>query len=574
MSGYQHNQRPMRLVPIALLVAIFLTSTTGHAQETEPGFWGKLFGGGDTDAGARSGSANIAWKAELPPGLYDGDYQTCVRVSGAQRLDVGSAVVADFGQPVEVTGAAVYVVRSGEEGDLTGEFSGKSFRWFFGLGKVSELGTQASARVSRTSPRTTSEVKFEITGVSGVDADVCLTEMEVYGSPVGEDVAQAAKTGLAGNWTGEYSNAGKKEGSSVSDGYGQKGNTVYRTYVVQPAEQTGAYAIASCYNRSYAAACGTETYSVSPEGKIHANYSYGMLGHWGGESDLKQVGPDEIRGKWNYRGRYGGDVVWRRAKPQVSRVVLSSDVADDFDPGKKPGRVEKTYDGYWWSSASDMRGNRPKFNIAFYGKNLWGRHDIRVSPQLDADNLILSDLEYRCCGEIKGPQGDVVGLSTEVIVWAGAVPGRKTIFIDDVPIPFDFVVHGHPANVEEKEDKGEPKLVGLRAMDKKGTATKGLIQGEVFQIEAVFDKAHPDIWIAIEVGEENPTVTLDMPLGEKTSSTEGIVQPAPDTKDVFAASTRITLWRAEDQKVFLSDWMVIQEEGTTVSGSNRIADYD
>jgi hypothetical protein len=152
---------------IFLLASVLFTSTTGMAQEEEPGFLDRLFGSGKEASVPRADAANIAWKAELPPGLYDGDYSTCVAVAGSQRLNVESAVIVHFDRPAKITGAAVYVSRLSEEGDVSGEFLKEGFLWNSSLGKVSQLGTNATARVSPGSATTTSDLKFEITEISG-----------------------------------------------------------------------------------------------------------------------------------------------------------------------------------------------------------------------------------------------------------------------------------------------------------------------------------------------------------------------------------------------------------------------
>jgi hypothetical protein len=492
MSGYQHNHRSMRLGPIALLVAMFLASTTGHAQEAEPGFFGKLFGGGDIDAGAHHSSVNIAWKAQLPPGLYDGDYSTCVAVSGAQRLEVGSTVTAHFDLPARITGATVYVRRLSEEGDVSGKFLDEGFFWNSSLGKVSQLGTNASAGISIGSPSTTSDIQFEITEVSAADTNVCLTELDVYGSFEEEEDVPDRKTGLEGNWIVEYSDADTVR-NEVSFGY-------YTIWPAEDAATTGLWNYSTC-GVPGSSGCASGLFTVSPEGQIQHQHPYRFKGLWGAFSTAKQVGPDELRGRWHYQEAYGGAEVWRRARPQVSRVVLSSDVADDFDPGKRPGRVEKTYDGYWWSSASDMRANRPSFHITFYGKNLWGHHDIRITPRIDTDDLVQSDLEVRCCGEVHGAGRVVVGLRVEVLAWAGAVPGRKTLYVDDIAIPFDFLVHGHPQendviwpeDATTPEDlKDLPPKIEFVSVDKDQKVLTNVPVGIAFRIRLTFGNSHDE----------------------------------------------------------------------------------
>lgn len=451
MFEVRRGARHLKLASIFLLTGVLFASTASLAQEEKPGFFENLFGLGKELSVPRADARNIAWKAGLPAGLYDGDYSTCVAVTGAQRLDVGSTVIVHFDRPAKITGAAVFVRRLSEEGDVNGEFLDEGFFWNSSLGKVSQLGTNATARISAGSPPTTSDIKFVITEVSAADTNVCLTELDIYGSFEEEENAPVRKTGLEGNWIVEYSDAGKKAGTGTTYGYGEKGHTIFGTYSVWPTDDTasnGVWSSTSCVTRHDSYGCGDGSFTESPEGKINIQHGYGMFGLWGGESNLKQVGPDEIRGQWNYQEKYGGAEVWRRVQPEITRVVLSSKVADDYNPGDRPGRVEMTYDGYWWGPTSDMRANRPSFNFTIYGENLWGHRRIRIEPKSNSENIVEWDLELRGAGRIRvaghGPPSDVVGLSMEVLAWAGAVPGRKTLYIDDVAVPFDFIVHGHP----------------------------------------------------------------------------------------------------------------------------------
>jgi hypothetical protein len=257
-------------------------------------------------------------------------------------------------------------------------------------------------------------------------------------SELGDD-ASTAKTGLEGQWLVEYSDA-----DNQSD---NKTHGVYSLWPNEDTATTGIWNYTACdVPGTYHCTDGQIT--VSPEGVLQHQHAYGFKGLWGAYTTVKQVGPDELSGQWTYQDRYGGAEVWRRVHPEVTRVTLSSQVADDFDPSQRPGRVELTYDGYWWGPTSDMRANRPKFTVSIEGKNLWGRHNIRIEPRLDSANLLTSDLELLCCGRIHNPTAEITGLGMEVLAWAGAVPGRKTLYVDDVAIPFDFIVHGHPRENE------------------------------------------------------------------------------------------------------------------------------
>ncbi len=492
MLNCERYKRSLNFASAILATVVLFAPLSASAQDKELGFFERFFGRGDKAPAYRVGAENIAWKADLIPELYDGDYRTCVPIAASEKLEVGSTVMVHFDKPAKITGASVYIYRQSEEGDIKGRFLAKRFGWFSGIGRISNLGTNTQAGVTLGRPTTSSDLKFEINQIDGPDANVCLTEFEVYGSLKGEKKSSLPNAWLEGNWLGKYSNAN-----------GITGNTILRKYVVWPNEQTastGSWNIKSCYTPAYNAACGTEAYTISSEGKIHAQYSYGFMGHWGGEADLKQVAADEVRGRWNYQDRYGGAVVWKRVRPEITKVTLRSDVTDVYKLGTRPGRVEKTYDGYWWGASVSARANRPVFWVTVEGKNLWGRHHFRIEPESDLGDLVNSDIELRGPGQIKqagyGPPSDVVGLKIELLAWAGATPGRKILYVDDIAIPFDFVVHGYPGEKDivwpkdattPENLKEVPPKVEFVSTENEQTVLSAAPLGKPFRVRMTFD---------------------------------------------------------------------------------------
>ena len=475
---------------IILMACALFTSTTSMAQEEEPGLFDRLFdrlfGSGDEASVPLTETGNIAWKAALPPGLYDGDYRTCVPISDSERLGVESSVMVHFNSAAKIIGAAAFVRRLSEEGDVSGEFLVERLFWSSSLGEVSQLGTVATARVSPRSPITASDLKFVITEVAGADVNVCLTELEVYGSLPDEEDIPAQRAGLEGQWLVEYTNADSQT------------HALYSLWPSENSATAGIWNFSAC-NVPDSRHCSDGQLTVSPEGMIQHQHAYGFMGLWGAFTTVKQVGPDKFRGRWNYQDQYDGAEVWQRVRPEITNVTVGS---DDFNPRQRPGRVELTYDGYWWGPTVDQRANRPNFNITIYGKNLWGRHNTRIEPRSNSADLVTSDLELRCCGGLYGPSAEVIGLGMEVLAWAGAVPGRKTLYIDDIAIPFDFVVHGHPQSPEVmitfKEKKGDT----WRAVSPEGVG-----YGEPFKVEVVFREVPTETPVVVQLewdGEQEP----------------------------------------------------------------------
>jgi len=82
------------------------------------------------------------------------------------------------------------------------------------------------------------------------------------------------------------------------------------------------------------------------------------------------------------------------------------------------------------------------------------------------------------------------------------VPCRKTLYVDDIAIPFDFVVHGHPQSPEVmitfKEKKGDT----WRAVSPEGVG-----YGEPFKVEVVFREAPTETPVVVQLewdGEQEP----------------------------------------------------------------------
>ncbi len=189
----------------------------------------------------------------------------------------------------------------------------------------------------------------------------------------------------------------------------------------------------------------TITPVVSGNRSIEIEHPYFILGHWGGSSTVELVAPDKITGLWKYKDN-GGKEIWTKAAPKITRVKFLSDIDSEVTEGNV-GRVEKSYDSYWWSAAVDMRGNRPDFDIEIYGENLWGHHVIDLDGAVDLEPRGYSHMWDE---NALGRPGRIIGLKLEVVIWEQFVPGRKTLFIDGKKIPFDFVVKDYPDTLDAK----------------------------------------------------------------------------------------------------------------------------
>ena len=258
------------------------------------------------------------------------------------------------------------------------------------------------------------------------------------------------------------------------------------------------------------------TPKVSPNGRIEIEHPFFVLGHWGGESAVEPAGPDTITGSWSYHDA-GGAERWRRAIPKITRVKFISDVEHELDFDAGLGRVEKSYSDYWWGPSNDMRGNRPSFWVEVYGENLWGHHVANIVDEPDLEPLGSS---YIWDETADVPQ-HIVGLKFQIVIWPQFAPGRKTLLVDDMPIPFDLIVHGYA----EEESPFELRFV------RRDGAVYEEITGEVLPYGAAIAV---ELQFASDRDEAEKTVELEWDTGEDTSAEAEIVaKPVPQNPRLY-----------------------------------------
>jgi hypothetical protein len=79
--------------------------------------------------------------------------------------------------------------------------------------------------------------------------------------------------------------------------------------------------------------------------------------------------------------------------------------------------------------------------VKVYGTNLWGFHQLALPEtlglQLGPYSHIWRD------DQPTGNPDDLLGISFDVVVWPGATPGEKTLYIDGRPaVTFELNVEG------------------------------------------------------------------------------------------------------------------------------------
>lgn len=269
--------------------------------------------------------------------------------------------------------------------------------------------------------------------------------------------------------------------------------------------------------------------------------------------------PDVMAGEWIYKDQRG-PAVWRRGPSariqsvemgMAIRTDQGTYVSDRFGFGERPGRVERTHRvtcGY-----GQMRGNCDGFWIAIRGENFAGAQDLWIDP---ASHMEINKAGWLCangrmkdwgagwrgCGSTKRPGDGVVGLSVKLLFWDGIAPGKRTLWVNGQPIPFEMVIHNYPA-----DDKiGRPALVDLRAMSPDGNPLAALAEGSPFVLEAHYDGPNPAEWVSAAV----PGALLPRPAETAASGT--------------GRGRRIILLRTEDAKIFRSVPLIVTPPPDTI----------
>ena len=215
---------------------------------------------------------------------------------------------------------------------------------------------------------------------------------------------------------------------------------------------------------------------------VKIKHGYFVLVHWGGASEVSIKGPDEAGGNWTYNDN-GGSTVWRRSKPTIDRVRLQG-LSETEAPFGTMGRLEMNY-----APGGGMRGNRPKAAIEVYGKDLWGQH---VCWLEGTDLELFPPSPIFTKGQPSKPE-NIIGLRMEMVYWGNATPGRKTLHVGSLQIPFDLHIRDYP-------EMRKPAVGFARFADGKFQPATELLAGELFVVEVRYDKAPKPAPTTVKVG--------------------------------------------------------------------------
>jgi hypothetical protein len=168
-----------------------------------------------------------------------------------------------------------------------------------------------------------------------------------------------------------------------------------------------------------------------------------------GISKVRFTDRNTAEGSWQYDGasRYRaarGTVTWRRSIPRIDRVVLTSEIRSVFRPGET-GAAKFSYD-HRFTSGHGHRESRPFIAVEIYGTDLWGPRYVGIHTRTAAEKM----LELYDRREIREPvpgggeRTRQIGIQFRVAAWRDASYGEKIINVDNIWLPFNLTIDGHP----------------------------------------------------------------------------------------------------------------------------------
>ncbi len=136
-----------------------------------------------------------------------------------------------------------------------------------------------------------------------------------------------------------------------------------------------------------------------------------------------------------------GKAIFTRARPKIKTIKFISTIKDSVGPEEK-GCVALNYSANDYGPGNDMRGNRPGFDVEFYGDfsrfasghySMWLDPATRLEINSYPDPIFATDKDGKQTTKL-------IGLRLHVNVWPGSVWGPKTLYFAGQPITFDYYV--------------------------------------------------------------------------------------------------------------------------------------
>ena len=166
-------------------------------------------------------------------------------------------------------------------------------------------------------------------------------------------------------------------------------------------------------------------------------------------------------GKWQYgkkKPQVGRVVMKRRPPPKIQEITIKNaghgdNNADRYAYGDRPGRILRRH--AITCGAGRSRSNCDRVWITLTGENLAGAHNVWIDP---ASHMEIRDAGWTCrngkrreggagwtkCAVTARAGDGVAAISLRLVLWDGIKPGRRTLWVNGQPVPFDLVIQGHP----------------------------------------------------------------------------------------------------------------------------------
>ena len=150
-----------------------------------------------------------------------------------------------------------------------------------------------------------------------------------------------------------------------------------------------------------------------------------VLGYWGGQEIVQQIGNDALAGQWAYRSE-GGQASWSRIVPRFSALEISDETGNSSLVSHQAAlpdnvTVNLLATGSSWSETQNFPGQRPSIRFELHGTELWGEHFATIPEAVGLD-VSAPRSEY--------DENGVGSVWFTVTFWPGARSGNYRLLVD------------------------------------------------------------------------------------------------------------------------------------------------
>jgi hypothetical protein len=164
-----------------------------------------------------------------------------------------------------------------------------------------------------------------------------------------------------------------------------------------------------------------------------------------------------------------------------------------------------------------MRGNRRNIYIEVYGENLWGYHRTWIDRVHNLEPYGTGYILRKANSSGFGDQ--IVGIRFKFVTWPDMFPGKKVLWIDDIPIPFELVLNNYPkerlpaaeqinAYLQQRAEPESIEMRYVRRREDRYEILETLPFYEPIYVELAFKKEPEQLRREVVVEVQGATLTL------------------------------------------------------------------